>query len=556
MFKKVVASFLAMSMCAATLVGCGGTEAKQDETTKKEETAKTEESEGAEEGGDDMIGNMYKEGYPIVEEKETFHIVASYDSRQQKFNDMEFFKELEEQSNIHIEWEFIESSDYEQKKNLILASGEYPDAFFNNISTTDLNTHVPQGVFIAISDYLEYAPNLSAVFEEHPEFKSLCTYSDGNIYSIGYGGEDPCQYKPDELYVYKPWLDKLGLEVPETIDEFYEMLKAFKEQDPNGNGEADEIPFSASPSYIRGFHSLSGAFGPAIYFADANSKGPENFVYEEDGEIKFGANTEDWKEFIKFVNKMFSEGLFDQEIFTQDSKQYFAKGKTEDVTLGSFFLWNAPNMVGAERADDYVVIPTMKGPDGDQNSVYYKCNNGAVSASNFAITSACEHPETLVRWLDQFYDKKTSAEALYGPVEEGADGIYEFVQYPEGSSFDEYRYQNSPVFGPGAVFKEDFDVTVEMPEMLVNKMTEINTYYSIYPSTNTLPMIKYNDEETEWIQTSGADLVTYVYDKMAQWMMKGGIDEEWDDYLKQLEKLGVERHIEVLQGAYDRQYGN
>lgn len=533
MFKKVVACLLAMSMVGSIATVWG------EENTD----------------GREMVGNMYTTGYPIVEEQVTFRIVASFDSRQQKFDTMEFFQKLEEQSNIHIEWELIESQDYEQKKNLILASGDYPDAFFNYVSTNDLNTHVPQGVFVAISDYLEYAPNLCAVFEEHPEFKNLCTYSDGNIYSIGYAGEDPCQYKPDELYVYKPWLDELGLEVPETIDEFYEMLKAFKEQDPNGNGIADEIPFSASPSYIRGFHSLSGAFGPAIYFGDSNSTGPENFVYEEDGEIKFGANTEEWKNFIKFVNQMFEEGLFDQEIFTQDSKQYFAKGKTEEVTLGSFFLWNSANMVGAERADDYVVIPTLKGSDGDQNSVYYQYNNGAVSSSNFAITSACEYPEILVRWLDQFYAKETSAEALYGPVEE-VDGMYEFVDYPEGSSFDEFRYQNSPVFGPGAVFKEDFGVTVEMPEMLVDKMTEIETYYSIYPSTNTLPMLKFNDEETEWIQTSGADIVTYVYDKMAQWMMRGGIDEEWDDYLKQLEKLGIEKHIEVLQGAYDRQYGN
>ncbi|MBS5535363.1 extracellular solute-binding protein [Eisenbergiella sp.] len=467
---------------------------------------------------------------------------------------MDFFKKLEEESNIYIEWEFIESQDYGQKKNLILASGDYPDAFFNGVTDTDLNTHVSQGVFLPINEYLQYAPNLSAVFEEHPDFKKLCTYFDGNIYSIGYAAEDPCQYQPDEMYVYKPWLDKLGLEIPETTEEFYQMLKAFKEQDPNGNGLKDEIPFSATPGGARGFHSLSGAFGPAVYFGDANNKNYENFVYEDGGKIHFGANTEEWKNFIKYCNQMFSEGLFDQEIFTQDAKQYFAKGKTDEVTLGCFTLWNAPNMVGAERAADYVVIPTMEGPNGDRNWCNYLTSNGTVRGSNFAITTACEKPEILVRWLDLFYDKKVSAEALWGPVEE-KDGMYMFVPYPEGSSFDEYRYQNSPVFGPGAVFTEDFENTVEMPEMMVDKMNEIETYYNIYPKTNMMPILKLTEEETDWMETTGADIITYVYDNMAKWMMKGGIDEEWDDYLKQLEKLGVERHLEVLQGAYDRDYG-
>lgn len=554
MRKRVLSYVLTASMMATTLTGCGGkANEKTDDVTKPAESAQEQSSENAGANGQEMVGNMYIEGYPIVKEKETFHIVASFDTRQQKFNDMEFFKKLEEQSNIHIEWEFIESQDYEQKKNLILASGDYPDAFFNNITDIDLNTHVSQGVFVPINEYLEYAPNLRSVFAQRPDFEKLCTYFDGNIYSIGYAAEDPCQYQPDEMYVYKPWLDKLGLDIPETTEEFYQMLKAFKEQDPNGNGLADEIPFSASPGGARGFHSLSGAFGPAVYYGNANTKTYDIFCYMQDDKVTFGANTENWKNYIKYCNQMFAEGLFDQEIFTQDGKQYFAKGKTEEVTLGCFTLWNAPNMAGADRAADYVVIPTLEGPDGDRNWYNFRVSNGTVRGSNFAITSACEHPEILVRWLDQFYDKKTSAEALWGPVEE-ADGMYQFVPYPEGSSFDEYRYQNSPVFGPGATFAEDYDTVVEMPEMMRDKMNEIETYYDIYPKTDGVPILKLTDEETEWMQTTGADIITYVYDNMAKWMMQGGIDEEWDAYLKQLESLGIEKHIEIIQGAYDRDY--
>ncbi len=204
MLKRILGITLAVSM-AACLAGCGKTEGTVEAVP--EQSAQSAD-------GREMIGNMYTAGLPVVEEKETFHIVASFDSRQQKFNDMDFFKKLEEESNIYIEWEFIESQDYGQKKNLILASGDYPDAFFNGVTDTDLNTHVSQGVFLPINEYLQYAPNLSAVFEEHPDFKKLCTYFDGNIYSIGYAAEDPCQYQPDEMYVYKPWLDKLGLEIP------------------------------------------------------------------------------------------------------------------------------------------------------------------------------------------------------------------------------------------------------------------------------------------------------------------------------------------------------
>lgn len=526
------------------MTGCGVSKSTEEsKATTSTETVK-----------DGMLGNMYVEGYPIVKDKITYNIVSSFDSRQDQFQNMEFFKKLEEQSNIHIEWTLIEGQDFTQKKNLMLASGDYPDAFFMGINDTDLNMYVEQDVFIPMKELIElYAPNIQKTFEERPDYERLCTYFDGDIYSLGSANEDPCQYNPDQLFIYKPWLDKLGLEVPTTIDEFYNVLKAFKEQDPNGNGKADEIPFSAQfNNAIRGFHSLFGAFGR---IDTAFGGDPTSHLVIEDGQVVFTADKPEYKEAVKFFHKCFAEGLFDQEIFTQDGKQYFAKGKTETPTLGAFVLWNADNMAGPDRKDDYIPVAPLKGPDGHQQWTSFNRNNGTIQGTTFAITSSCENPEALIRWVDQFYDKKTSVEACWGPIEQGEDGMYRFVTPPEGQSFDEYRYNQSPVWPPAAVFESDYDTFVEMPSLIKNKADVKKEYYDEFLTGQTLPYIRFNKEETEWNAAQGNDIINYTNDMLAKWLINGGIDEEWDDYIKQLEKLNLEEHIKLMQTAYERETG-
>ncbi len=531
-------------MLTLFLNGCGQ---KPDREGSGNGTGKSADKPGA--SGENMIGNMYKEGLPIVKEKVTFNFVSNKDVRMQDFEDMVFFKKMEEKTNIHIDWELVDDSNWAQKKNLILASGEWPDAFYMGLGYNDVAQYGPEGVFIKLDDLIEkYCPNIQKAFEEEPLYRRLCTSADGNIYSLGYANEDENQYNSDQLFIYKPWLDKLELPVPSTLDEFYDTLKAFKNDDPNGNGKPDEIPFSfRANNRIQGLISLFGSFGRVD---------PTNHIIVEGGKIVFTADKLEYKKAIAYFHTYFKEGLFDPEGFTQDIKQYFAKGKTEEVTLGSFMLWNAENMAGTERAENYVPVPPLKGPGGHQIWRKYNGNNGSINGAGFAITKSCNNPEIIMRWVDQMYEKKNSAQIIWGALDivlkEGDSGILEFNPTPEGMGFDEFRRKNAPLFGPSALFAKDYGKVVMHPDFQKSKMKIKREVYDPYLTDESLPGIPYTKEESDWLASSGEDINNYVDDNRAKWLLNGGIEKEWDEYLKRLEQLKLAEHLDMLQNAYDR----
>ncbi|MEK1830296.1 extracellular solute-binding protein [Priestia megaterium] len=159
---------------------------------------------------------------------------------------MTIFKELEKRTNVHIKWKNIPGDGYQEKKNLMLASGDLPDAFYSSgFSDSDIVKYGQNGTIIPLEKLIkDYAPNLKKRLEERPELKKIITAPDGHIYSLPRAEEMGLVEFPNEQVINKKWLDKLGLPVPKTLEEYHQALKAFKEQDPNGNGKQDEIPMS------------------------------------------------------------------------------------------------------------------------------------------------------------------------------------------------------------------------------------------------------------------------------------------------------------------------
>ena len=99
-----------------------------------------------------------------------------------------------------------------------------------------------QGVLVPLEDMIPtYAPNVALLMQQKPAFKSLITAPDGHIYALATGAAAPWSDISWHLHINNDWLERLGLEMPTTTDEFYEVLLAFKNSDPNGNGDADEI---------------------------------------------------------------------------------------------------------------------------------------------------------------------------------------------------------------------------------------------------------------------------------------------------------------------------
>ncbi len=134
-----------------------------------------------------------------------------------------------------------------KQKSLLLASGDLPDVFFGDNALKDNDIATNLDMFIPLEDYVEkYCPNIKAAWEARAHYASDGYQSDGHIY--GLPGKKPLRPKGcDTPFINKAWLDRLGLEMPTTVDEWYEVLKAFWEQDANGNGDPnDEIPLTGS----------------------------------------------------------------------------------------------------------------------------------------------------------------------------------------------------------------------------------------------------------------------------------------------------------------------
>ena len=302
------------------------------------------------------------EGYPIVNEPVTLKVAVEKHTLHGNFDDMTFFKNYEEKTGVKIEWVEIPQANHVEKVNLLLASRDLPDIFLNGKGLTD--SHIVKyglaGAFVPLEDLIEqFAPNITAFFEAYPDVKGAITAPDGHIYSLPALDEFTEKENKDNMFINKKWLDTLGLEVPTTTEEFYQVLKAFKEGDPNGNGVADEIPWSYLNDHtVLGNMSYFGAFGVV--------DDTENHLMIKDSKPLFVPTSDGYKEGLKLLQKLYSEGLLDQETYTQSRKEFISKGKTEDTTLGVFSIWLDENMVGAEKAkSDYVMLPPLDGP-GDE----------------------------------------------------------------------------------------------------------------------------------------------------------------------------------------------
>jgi putative aldouronate transport system substrate-binding protein len=548
--KKILILILVIAMMFSILSAACSSSISTKDSSDANSASTSSTSKDADNDGREMIGNMYKTGLPIVKEKATYRMVAKPRAFNGDFEEMILLNRIEEMINVHIEWDCIPATQYDEKKNLMLASDDLPDAFFGpfTLSTEDIVTYGPEGVFIPIEDLLkEYAPRVMKIMEEHPMMRKVCTAPDGHIYSVPRAKQLGYNDAPDQMFMYKPWLDKLGLQVPDTLDEFYKVLTAFKTQDPNGNGQADEIPFTFRYNVQhQGHYSLFGSFGRA--------DNTEHLVIEND-KVVFTANQPEYKEAISYFHTYFKEGLFDKEAFTQDIKQYSAKGTTPDVIVGSFISWNDFDLAGAERANDYIIVPPMAGPSGKRT--WNNTNSNGEQGIGFTITKVCKNPEIAIRWVDEFYDRKMSIEVQYGPIgytlKENSNGTLDFLPTPEGMTFDEFNYKHSPVDAPSAVFVEVFEKTLAPSESQRKKIEYVNKYYRQYMTTINYPQgVMFTPEETKTIKTLKTDIMNYVNDCQAKWLMDGGIEQEWDTYVNKLKELKLDELLSVYQAAYDR----
>ena len=541
--KKVTALFLAAAMAMSVMTGCGSnggsasendsksSESKPAEESKEEKEESDASAESA--GGEEASGGSIT--FPLAETME----FTSFSGMNQSYTlpDTLAMQEAMSRANINITFDSVLSADLTEKRNLMLASGEYPDMLFKSgIGMGDLTKYGGQGILIPLEDLIhEYMPNLTAKLDEIDGWQYL-TSPDGHIYSIP---EISARGEINLFWLNKKWLDNLSLEEPKSMDDLYEVLKAFKEQDANGNGDPDdEIPFSLTQGDYLGLLKYSG------------------FSYDEgsmcaviDGKLTYVPTTDYFREYVSYLAKLYQEGLLEQTSFTQGGEQQQATGQSGDV-YGSFWTMGAFLTVGRDNDDDYVVMTPF-------HEDTYPIITG-IKVGTMAITDACEHPEVLMAWADYLYSEEGGILAwmgVEGKTYQVADnGKWEWMlggEYGDDiatvrSSATIQGAQNHPSIQPDFWF--EMSPEVDADEVYLNNERQRIAGLGKVP----LPMMAYTEEDNAQIATFRADIDGYINQFIAQ-VCTGEVDLEsgWDTYLETMEAMGASALAELHEKTYN-----
>ena len=267
-------------------------------------------------------------------------------------------KHAEETTGVKINYYELDSASAGEKINIMLASGDLPDAFLSLLTETQVVSNLP--MFVPLNEYLteENAPNLMKMFEKYPELIDMITQVDGNIYTLPIGDfSNPDNQGEGIQVINKAWLDKLELEMPTTTEEFYQVCKAIKEGDPNGNGEADEIPVTFTQNnWAAHFINLLGPWGICEW-----EGGGDGYLKVEDGKAIFTATLPEFRAGLEYWHRMAAEGLLDVEGFTQTNEQFYARLKSYSVA--SYRGWTPASNFAAEQAAEFTTLPVLQASD-------------------------------------------------------------------------------------------------------------------------------------------------------------------------------------------------
>ncbi len=451
-------------------------------------------------------------------------------------------------SDVPITFDKLTGSDTAEALNLRFASGDYPEVILGNLlQAADVSRYAANGVLIPLNEYINEkdTPNLYAFFEKHPDSKAVGCLPDGNMYSLlTYNGLGTSQLE-NVFWINKVWLDKLGLEIPKTTDELKEVLKAFKTKDPNGNGQADEIPMTFLNKHAYAYPEVMlSAWGKATKFGNYDS-----YLTVNDGKVEFAPVTDEWKEMIRFYRDLYSEGLLDMECFTQTNENFFAKIMTDTSKVG--FLWHQKAVM--TNPEEYIAIEPIRAGDADPVWRIHPASLG--NYNQFFITTACKNPKAAMMWIDKFYDLDQYLVNEYGEVGTvftvQEDGTYTWNDPPEGMSLSSFINDSTVLYSPpGAIEAEDYGTKIEMMEEWETSAVNYNLYEK-YLDDEPWPRPYYSPEDTARLGELNTDIFTYVEEKKAKWIVgSADIETEWEEYNKKLNELGLEELMEIITRTY------
>lgn len=517
--------------------------------------------------------------YPITSEKVTFDVWIEGGSDQDWTNNG-WLKETEEITNIAINVIPSSSADALTKRNLLLASGDYPDMFLTDWTAIFTQADVMQfgvkeEILVPITSFIdEYGTEINYIYEYNPIFKTTSTAPNGEIYGVARFSECfHCSAYP-KMYMRQDWLDKLGLKMPTTTEELREVLKAFVTMDPNGNGEADEIGLTGATTWNTMLEYC------LIGWSFQNIK-PDFWLYlTEDGEVDFAADTEAYREGLRYVKSLYDEGLIDPAAFSQKDDQMAQTVRQDPKIAGAYVCDHVGMGVSSTDYDEYknyqIVMP-VAGPSGFQYQPQ-NANEGEVQGFHGVITDACEYPEAAFRWLDYQLSEKAMVEKGWGKEgvawEVAPEGTLDLFGNPakwvridvnEDTNPEGYAENKAYQFGIGPQADladrrlaqlgavEDLYLPENYEQRITMDTVPLTEYINPVRLPSTLFVDEASSDEFNEIKTNLKD---FVRKTCVQFIIgERDIETGWDAYLTELANFKVDRYVEIYSNAYKAAMG-
>ncbi|HIT75955.1 MAG TPA: ABC transporter substrate-binding protein [Candidatus Avipropionibacterium avicola] len=502
--------------------------------------------------------NINPTGMPIVTEPITLSMMTRHNpSLIEDWNSLPSWAEMEKLSNVHVEWGMVPWESASERRNLALASGDYPGILHRTgVGTVDLAKYGEQGTFVALNSVIdEYMPNLSAILDEHPEYRSGLTFPDGNIYSL------PTIYDPAfeslvaqyKLWVRQDWLDSFSMSPPETIEEFEAYLDRVVHDDPNGNGKADEIGYATSNATLF-VDMLRGTFGVGNRGVTAGL-----IDADESGGVRFWPTSEQNRDLLDYIHRLYDRGLIQDDIFSSDSDRFIAMGQSE--LFGAVALQSPTGFFGADAGENYLSLPPLKKDSSDPVPPFHTVGSGLHDIGQFVITDKAEHPIEACRWMDHFYGDEGARLFFMGVEGESyrttKDGRHELLPHitdnPDGLTVGAALRAYVTYAGgsyPGIVKQEYFqgsessDQAVEGTEALAPYVID-----EIWPS------FTYTSEEAAEMSSLSVDIDKLATESRAKFITGELSLDDWDTHVGQFDQVGLDRYLEIQQAALDRYRG-
>ena len=384
---KAAAGVMSVCLLAGSLAGCG--------VKKAEGTVSTTAGTAAE-------GTVQTEA-KASDEKEAPVKLKLFLTNKNIVDGSYAKKMIEEATNTELEIIQVPTKDLDNKLNILLASGERPDIIQCETETMESQL-LSSGILLPLNEYWDNYPNLKNARDEATW--DVMRYSDGNIYSIGIKNPNPLSI----IAYRKDWLDKLGLEVPTTLDQYYEVASAVAKQDPDGNGAADTFAFGGYQNVDTSwFDHIFGAYGAL-----------PNYWMEKDGHIVNGSIQPGMKDALIYLNRMYKDGLIDPEFVTDDPKRWQQKVKSGIFGAGvtkihifdqnNWYNYYEP-FIQAYPEGEHVYGPVLTG--GSDNPVGIRMASERGWLRTF-VSKDSKHIDACLRLLDYLTSEEGNRFAQYG----------------------------------------------------------------------------------------------------------------------------------------------